>query len=308
MWRNINRRAHGRVVTVLQGEGTETVQTRNGQITVDLAPVIANVQQELTDRGITLFDDVDPARGDGRSCSSSDDLRSAQSIVDLLDKLAIVLRSPRWSCWLAIALSGNRRRTILRGALGVAFATGLVLVAFDLGRSVYLDALPESVNPAAAEAVYNQLLSFLRTSLRTTFVLALVVALGAWIVGAGHVAVRVRETVGRGLDRGRSGGELSGVAVWVGHYRNVLRVLSIGLGLVVLAAMKHPTPRSVLFITVLVLIARVVMEVLGRAARPPRRPRPAEWPTAPRRRAPGAGLRNDGARNAGRRCRAPEGG
>ena len=278
LWRNVNRRAHGRVVAVLQGKGTETVETRNGQVTINLAPVIAAVQQELSDRGVDLFDDIDPGRADRQIVLfSSNDLRSAQDIVDLLDTLAYVLPILTLVVFvLAIALSGNRRRTILRGALGVAFATGLVLTIFNLGRTAYLDALPDTVNLDAAEALYDQVLTFLRTSLRTAFVLALVIAIGAWLAGAGHVAVRVRDTVRSALDRGRSEGAPSGVAVFVGHYKNALRVLVVALGLVVLTVIDHPSPASVLFVTVLVLVGLVVIEVLGRAAPPtPSAPDPA---------------------------------
>jgi hypothetical protein len=45
---------------------------------------------------------------------------------------------------------------------------------------------------------------------------------------------------------------------------------------VVLALIDHPSPRSVLLVTVLVLVALAVIEVLGRAAPPtPSAPEPA---------------------------------
>ena len=76
----------------------------------------------------------------------------------------------------AIGLSPNRRRTILRSALGFALGMALLLIAFTGGRHVYLNVLPSSVNTAAAGAVYDQIGNTLRLALRTAFVLGLVIA------------------------------------------------------------------------------------------------------------------------------------
>jgi hypothetical protein len=271
LWDQANRRAHKQVVAVLQGKGTDTIQTENGQIVLDLAPLISEVRERLNDRGISLFNDLDIKRVDRQIVIfSSEDLRRAQSVVDVLDTLAWWLPIVTVIAFAAaIALSGNRRRTLLRGSLGVALAVGLVLTAFNLGRTAYLDALPERVNRGAAEDLYDQLLTFLRTSLRTAFVFALVVALAAWLSGPSRVAVRIRQSVGRGVDRtGDVATAPSGVGSFVGLHRNVLRVLVVALGLIVLMALAHPSPWSVLIIAVLVLVGLLVIEVLGRGGAP----------------------------------------
>ena len=59
---------------------------------------------------------------------------------------------------------------------------------------------------------------------------------------------------------------MTGAGTFVGHYRNVLRVLVIAIGVIILIALAHPTPLAVLVITVLVLIGLVVIELLGRRA------------------------------------------
>ena len=40
-------------VAVLEGEGTETVQTRNGQVVLNVGPLLDQVKKRLDDRGIT---------------------------------------------------------------------------------------------------------------------------------------------------------------------------------------------------------------------------------------------------------------
>jgi hypothetical protein len=171
----------------------------------------------------------------------------------------------------AIALSPRRRRTVLHAALGIALAVGLLLIVFNIGRSAYLDALGANVHRDAAGAVYDQLLEFLRTALRTVFVLAAVVAIGAWIAGPGQVATRIRERA-RGLvsrpDGDESGGTPSAIAVLAARYKSPLRVTAAGIGLVVLIALSHPGPVAVLIIAVLVVLALLLIEFF--ASRAPR--------------------------------------
>jgi len=168
---------------------------------------------------------------------------------------------------IAIWLSGNRRRTILRTALGIALGMALLLTLFNLGRSAYLDALPRKVNGlevshAAATAVYDQVLSFLRTSTRTAFVIAIIVAIAAWLSGPGRAGTRLRAA----FHRDPTGDNVTPVGTFVNRYRNMLRVLVIAIGVIILIALDHPKPLAVLVIAVLVLIGLVVIEVLGRRA------------------------------------------
>ena len=269
LWVGANRRAHTQVVAVLQGKGSDTLQTKNGQVAVNLGPVVDKVNQQLQKLGINVFSNVDTTRVNKQVVLiDSSDLRSAQGAVDLLDKLAIAL--PVLTVLLlagAIALSTRRRRTILRAALGIALVAGLLLTVFNVGRGIYLDALGSRVHRDAAGAVYDQLLSFLRTALRTLFALAVVVAIGAWLAGPGRAATRIREGV-RGVVQGHgdAGGDPSAVTVLAARYKNPLRVTVIGIGFVVLVVLSHPGPVAVLVTALVVVVALLVIEVFASRA------------------------------------------
>lgn len=268
LWDRINRRAHTAVLAVLEGEGTETVDTRDGRVVLDVSAVIDRVSERLADLGVDVFEDASGERLPSELVLfESAGLTKAQSGVRLLDTLAYVL--PLITLLLfatAVALSTNRRRTGARAALGVAFSMALVLTAFNLGRGFYLDAIEDAGRSTdAAAAAFDQVLGFLRLSLRATFVLAVAVAVGVWLAGPGRLASRVRTGV-VGLVRGEGGGNETAVGRFVAAYRVPLRLLVVALGLVVLVVLSHPGPAAVLIIAGLVLIGLLLIEFLARAA------------------------------------------
>ena len=164
LWENANRRAHEAVVNVLTGGGSR-VTTEDGTVAIDTAQIVENVKAKLDARGITVFDDVQP-RNEQFVLFQSDDLAEVQGLVDLLQTIAWVLPFVALACFAgAIALSGNRRRTVQRGAIGVAFAVAVQIVLLKAGRNLYLDAVTtKQSTPGAAGSVWDQLTSFLRTA------------------------------------------------------------------------------------------------------------------------------------------------
>jgi hypothetical protein len=269
IWTEANRRAHKNLVAVLKGEGTDTVETKDGKVVVDLSAATEKVRQRLQDRGIGIFDDVSGQRAPRQFVVfESEELARIQSVVRLLDTLAWVLPIlALLSFAVAIALSPDRRRTVLRSALGVALVMALLLTVFNLGRAAYLDAV-RAANRDAAAAVYDQMLQFLRLSARTVFVLGLFIALGAWLAGRGRYATRIREGV-TGMVRGTGDADLTPFGTFVGQHRTLLRVLIVGLGVTVLVVLSRPRPLAVLIIAVLIAAGLLLVEFLGRGAPTP---------------------------------------
>jgi hypothetical protein len=262
VWDGLNRRAHTQVVAVLQGKGTDTVATKDGKVVVHLGPVLSKIDQRLQKRGIDLFASVsnkDPTI----VLMDSKDLRSVQGAVDLLNSLSVALPIVTVLLFaVAIWLSPRRRRTILRCGLGIALGMALLLIIFSLLRDAYLDALGPNVNRGAAGDVYDQLLTFLRTSVRTLFAVGVVVALGAWLAGPGRVATRIRE----GVRGATPEGEPSGVTVFAARYKNPLRVTIVGIGLLLLIVLSHPGPVAVLVVAIVVVLALLLIEFLASRA------------------------------------------
>ncbi len=267
LWVEANRRAHPQIVALLEGNNGDRISTKNGQVTLELGPIANQVQAALQKAGIDVFSGSDTTSKNEIVLIKSAELESAQRYTNLLQKAAWVLPIiPLLAFAVAILLSRNRRRTTLRAALGVAFGMAFFLAVFNGGRHFYLDALPAMVSRPAAGAVYDQLLSILRLSLRTVFLVAILVAAGAWIAGPGRTATKTREGALH-LARGRhNSADPTPVGVFVAHYKAALRICAIGVPFVVLAFLDAPTPRAVVTLAITAVALVLLIEFLGRSA------------------------------------------
>jgi hypothetical protein len=273
LWENVNRRAHAAVVKVLTGGGSR-VSTTGGTASINLEQIFNTVKQRLDARGITVLDGAQlPAKYKNFVLFQSKDLEKVQGGVDLLQTLAWVLPIVTLLCvGGAIALSTNRRRTILRAGIWIAVAVGIQLALLSVGRNYYLDAITATgARRGSAGAVWDQLTNFLQLSGRTMIVLALVVAIAAWLAGPSRLAIRIRNLWKRGLrgagTRADEAGFATGpIAGFVARYRGALRLVGVGIAIAILILWDHPKPGTVLGVGILLLIYLAVIEFVGRAA------------------------------------------
>ena len=263
LWVEINRRAHKQLVKVLTGKGGKLVQTRNGQVVVNLAPALARIEQRLHDRGIDIFDKIPPsAIPSNFVILDSKQLKQGQRGVRLLKTLAIAL--PLLVLALlaaAIAISERRRRTLLQASLGIAASMAVLGVLLIIGRSIYLDQIVGPNLPRdAASAFYDVLVHYLRLGLRIVAGVALVVAAVAYLTGPYKSAVAIRDHV-----------RLEGAAAtpfghWVAEHKNPLRA---GVILVLLAVFLFWSSPSLTVLIVLIVIAVVLLLVIEALSRAP---------------------------------------
>ncbi len=263
LWVEINRRAHKQLVKVLTGKGGKLVQTKNGQVVVNLAPALARVEQRLHDRGIQIFDKIPPsAIPSNFVILDSKQLKQGQRGVRLLKTLAIAL--PLLVLALlaaAIAISERRRRTLLQASLGIAASMAVLGVLLIIGRSIYLDQIVGPNLPRdAASAFYDVLVHYLRLGLRIVAGVALVVAAVAYLTGPYKSAVAIRDHV-----------RLEGAAAtpfghWVAEHKNPLRA---GVILVLLAVFLFWSSPSLTVLIVLIVIAVVLLLVIEALSRAP---------------------------------------
>jgi hypothetical protein len=119
--------------------------------------------------------------------------------------------------------------------------------------------------------VWDQLTSFLRTAGVTAIVIALIIAIAAWIAGPSRGATKVRGTWTRALgERGSSDGitesNPGATTSFVARHKGALRVVGLAIAIAILILWNHPTAGTVLVVGLLLLLYLAVIELLGRAS------------------------------------------
>jgi hypothetical protein len=269
-WIQANRVAHDALVKALTGEGGGAVTVEGDTVTLNLAPFIQTVKQQLVAQGFTLAERI-PQVDKSFVLFQSEDITRAQRAFSLLNTLG------NWLPVIALILIGigvyvakDHRRALIGAGLGVA--AGMLLLALGLAvfRSVYLDAIPAQVLPHDAAAVtYDTIVRFLRAGLRTILVLGLVVAAGAFLTGPSVTAVRARRSLAGAIGWLQGSAEHAGlrtgpVGTWVYANKRALRIGAVVLASLALVFWGRPTGKVVIGLALALLVVLAIIEFLGR--------------------------------------------
>jgi hypothetical protein len=273
-WEQANREAHTQLVAVLTGKGSDVVDVSNGVVSVNLATVVDAVKARLVERGFTLVERLPEVQAQFTIFESAD-IQKAQTGFRVLSAINTWLPILALVCLAgAVAVGRSRRRTLIAGMLALAASMLLLGVTLNIFRTVYLDAVPQDQLPSdAASAIYDQLVNFIRLNLRAVAILALAVAFIAWVSGDGRTAVALRRGTSRAVDATRSGGMRIGLdtgrfGVALDTYRNVIRGVVLGGGLLVYLMRDHPTGAFTLVVLAVVAVILLLVELLARPASP----------------------------------------
>ncbi|MYW68871.1 hypothetical protein GTY65_33065 [Streptomyces sp. SID8379] len=284
VWNQLNRTAHAAVDKALTGNGGGAVKVENGEVTLDLAPVVEKVKQALVDQGLTVAGKIPEVHTSITVMQSTGTLAKARTGFRLLQLLSWVL--PLIVLVLAagaVLLARRRRRALITAALAVAVGALVLGLALWIGRAVYLDALPPDVSRAAAGSVYDTLVRFLRTAVRVVAVLGAVVALASWLGGPGRWARAVRGAWTGAIGSVRDAtnvGTFGPVGPWVHRMRRWLNWTVAAVAAAVLIAWNYPTGAVVAWIAVCAVCALAVIEFLDAPALPGPDPSEAAAPPA----------------------------
>jgi len=275
-WVQVNRVAHQTLVTALSG-GKGAVSTSNGQVTLDLTPFINIVKQDLSARGFTLIDKLPPIHPTLQLFSSKE-LTKAQSLYRLINDLKIVL--PILTLLLigaGVYVAKGHRRALIAAGLGFAASMLVLGVGLAIGRSIYLNSVPESVLPSdAAAAAYDTLVRFIKDGLRAMLVVGLVVAIAAFFTGPSATAVKTRRAIVswfgwlRGF-AGRKGVSTGPAGAWTYAHRKGLRVSAVALMALIFVFWGQPSAALGITLAIVLLALLGLIELIGR---PPAAPAP----------------------------------
>ncbi|MEV8586717.1 hypothetical protein AB0424_07195 [Streptomyces sp. NPDC051180] len=282
IWSDANRAIHTSVDRALTGSDEGAVKIETDTVTIDLAPVIERVKQRLVDSGMEVAAKIPEIHTDF-TVVKSDDIGKVKTAFALLQAMGVWL--PVIAVLLVVGgvlLAVKRRRTLVAAALGVAFAAIVLGVALTVFRTVYLNALPSTVSPAAAGSVYDTLVRFLRTSVRVFATLGILIALAAWLSGPSRPAVLVRGLWHSGITATRAtadhaGMRLGPVGPFVRRHRTWITWILVAGAAAALVFWSYPTGAVVVGIALTLLFVLAVVAFLAEepADRAPAGPPPA---------------------------------
>ncbi|WP_380278275.1 hypothetical protein [Kitasatospora purpeofusca] len=211
IWTDVNREAHAAVEKMLTGQGGGTVVIRNDTVVLDLAPLIDRVKARLVDNGLSIAARI-PEVHTQYTLVQSDAIPKVRTGFRLLDLAGFWLPVLTVACAVGgVLLAVRRRRAVVTVALGMAGGALLLGIALSVFRALYLDRLAAGVDLAAAQAVYDTLVRYLRSAVRVVIALGVLVALGAWIGGRGRWAGTTRGMWASGLGAVRRAAERAGL-------------------------------------------------------------------------------------------------
>jgi Short C-terminal domain len=246
-WEEANRRAHRRLLQVVEGGG-DGVSTSGGNVTLDLGTLLGRAEGQLGIGG-RLEGKIPPGAAELTVLRSSQ-LELAQDVVRVMKALAVVLVVLAIGLFaLAVYLARGWRREALR-ATGIGFVAAGVgaLVAHNLAGGAVVDSLAttDSVRPAA-ESAWSISTSLLHQAAVSTVAYGVVIVVAAWLAGPTRVAVAIRRAL----------------APWLREPRFAYTGLAV---VVLLVVAWGPTPATRKALPVLLMIGLLVagMEALRR--------------------------------------------
>ena len=184
---------------------------------------------------------------------------------------------------LSVVIAMERRKTLLRLAIGVSLFTLLILAGLSLGRITFLNkAGGGGFNTEAAGAVWDTVLRFLKTDLRWTLLVFVLVAFGAWLAGPGRYAVWIRSTCAKGgrwvgaqahalsagTGRAAAGSErVRRTGGWIVEHLNGLRILGVIVAGLFLVFGGNLTGWSLLVILIVLVVYLGLLQLVAAWAR-----------------------------------------
>jgi len=274
-WVQVNTVAHQALVKVLSGQGGGAITTSNGQIVLNLGPLITVAKQDLVARGFSLANSI-PAVNPTVALFEAKNLGQAQSGYRLITRLKIVLPI------LVLVLLGagvyvarGHRRALVGAGLGLAASMLVLAIGLLIARSIYLSSVPSSVLPGdAAAAAYDTLVYYIKIGLRVVLAVGLVVAIGAFFTGPSRTAIQTRSGLKSGMGRIRNFGERRGVSAgpvghWTYEHRRILRIAAVAVVGVILVFWGQPTAVVVIVLVIVLLVLLGLIELIGRPAAEP---------------------------------------
>jgi hypothetical protein len=270
LWVSINQITHEQISYLLTGKQPADASLRltsQGEIVLDLGPIVQQIKDRLVSAGLTVAEHV-PTVGTTIKIADAKGLVQAQRATRTLNTAA------NWLPWIGLVLiaggliaAHHRRRALISAALGLGLGMLVIGVGLLIGRNLYLGQVPPDQLPRDTAAyLFDTIVRFLRWGIRLVLLVALLIAFGAWVSSPNRAATALRHEVtalpralGTKLDTGP-------VGRFVAAYASALRIGIVALMFVILLLIDGPSLGTVILLAVLAVVLLLVVEMLRAGA------------------------------------------
>ena len=269
VWVEANRVAHSAVTGLLFGDG-QVLSSQNGQVSLDLNPVVDDVKNKLDETGLDIFDNTSSSRIDLEfTLIQSRKLADIQGFVSFLSRLAWVLPFMVLASWVAaVWLSPDRRRTVAQLGAGVSLGMVALSLLLVVGRDSLLDSITAGGgSAAAAAALYDTLLRLPQSVSRWTFMGGLLVAVSAWLIWPSNFMARSRRTVHKWIGQLAANRTVGPVLSWIDANAKGLQLAGLFMALLIFVWWDWPSMEKVLTLGLVTAVYLVLVWLLGSMSR-----------------------------------------
>ncbi len=261
-WSDLNQSAHGGIIASLENGGQAPSDTskyvvyiNDNQLLLNLQPVFTKVQSQLSNRGLSFVDSINPSRLNKTiTITEIQSLPKTLQIFNLINKGARVI--PVIGIIggaVAVLLARNRRRVIIAISVMTAALMSITVQVINFARYPLLQKATDSsstISTQAASDTFSILTNDLVLYCRIMMVIALIIGITAWLTGNSRVAIGLRMFIAKLLSPKNYGKTFSWLAM---HATTLVALTAILAGLLVI----FPPISGPTFVIVVILIASI---------------------------------------------------
>lgn len=272
VWRTALTVSHRQFVAAMQGDPNAALAIGGeGTLSVQLGPIIQAVKDRLVEQGVGFASAI-PVVDRSIVVAQND----AFVLVQTIYTLAVAVGT--WLPWLVIAMlvaavfiAKRRSAALVWTAGGFAFTMLLLAAGVGIGRAFFIGTVSPSIMPSdAAEVLYDDLVQLMLSTILALFVLALFVAVIAWLSGPWRPARAARGFAHAGFSSvrraaARQGITTGGFGIALDRWRVAAYVV---IAVVASAVILFNRPVTVSFVVWTVVIALLVVALVELLRRP----------------------------------------
>lgn len=266
VWKTTLRAAHRAALVLVRGSESGVLVSDDGVVSLDLTPIIEQLNTRLMARGVDVLDNVDLS-----NFNTTIEIYESNNS-GFVERIANLIYAVRWVAIAAVILllvgavlfATDRRRITLWLGVATIVASFLMFIEGRYLRSTTIETIADPTYRDGAESAWSIIFNQLVAQTWALLLIGIFVAVAAWMIGPSDRAASTRHMFTARRDTARDGSEPpSEVAMFVSRHLRLLEWLTLLIAVAVLMVVPTLAGWMVLVATGLVVVVIGVLEWVG---------------------------------------------